>query len=143
MGAAAVPFNFPNTFGTPRGTGEARNERVSFPSSEPPPLHVRTHTKTAIFPADLATATEADHDNHQKSRWDALLPMARNWAIRPSRSLWGASIMLAILKQLMIEIWVKTADLVPSSLMDHLAHFDDQPVIDSRKWDPPSRFRWR
>ncbi|KAJ4458298.1 hypothetical protein PAPYR_5975 [Paratrimastix pyriformis] len=49
--------------------------------------------------------------------------------------------MAAILKQLMIEIWVKNADLVPSSLMDHLAHFDDQPVIDSRKWDPPSRFK--
>ncbi|KAJ4456631.1 hypothetical protein PAPYR_8113 [Paratrimastix pyriformis] len=53
----------------------------------------------------------------------------------------GRSPPWAILKQLMIEIWVKNADLVPSSLMDHLAHFDDQPVIDSRKWDPPSRFK--
>ncbi|KAJ4462932.1 putative rab GTPase [Paratrimastix pyriformis] len=34
----------------------------------------------------------------------------------------------ALLKQLINEIWVKTADLVPSSLMDHLAHFDDQPL---------------
>ncbi|KAJ4458353.1 hypothetical protein PAPYR_5899 [Paratrimastix pyriformis] len=32
MGAAAVPFNFPNTFGTPRGTGEARNERGTEPN---------------------------------------------------------------------------------------------------------------
>ncbi|KAJ4460778.1 hypothetical protein PAPYR_3023 [Paratrimastix pyriformis] len=76
--------------------------------------------------------------------------MVRNWAIRSSRSPWGASRMLcvhrvdnqpsdidstlrrAILKQLLIGIRVKNADLVPSSLMDHLAHFDDQPVTESR-----------
>ncbi|KAJ4461942.1 hypothetical protein PAPYR_1642 [Paratrimastix pyriformis] len=49
-----------------------------------------------VFAADFATATEARHYNHQKSRWDALLPMVRNWAIRSSRSLWGASRMLCV-----------------------------------------------